>query len=220
MAKVGVCEDETAVRRLVVEALSGAGHEVVAAYRGAEAMRRFTGDAALDVVVLDIGLPDADGRDLCQARRSEGMLAPVLFLTARSGLHDLVSGFGAGGDDYLVKPFRVAELRVRVEALARRSRARAVEPAALRLDPERFSLRNGTEEARLTPTEYRILATLLASPGEVVRRGRLVEAAWPFGAAVAGNTLDSYIRRLRRRLEEVRAVEQIETARGVGYSLR
>ena len=220
MARIGVCEDDSSVLRVIVEALQGSDHEVVTARRGAEAMRLFTTEADLQVLVLDIGLPDADGRDVCQGLRANGLTAPVLFLTARGGLHDLVSGFGAGGDDYLVKPFQVAELRVRVAALARRAAGPGVDDPALRLDPARFSIRSTSGEAPLTPTEYRLLAILLGRRGEVVRRRSLVEAAWPFGAMVAENTLDSYMRRLRIRLEQVGAAERIDTVRGVGYAVR
>lgn len=220
MTRVGVCEDDANVRRAVTEALTAVGHEVVVAHRGSEALRLFGPGSQLEVLVLDIGLPDSDGRDVCQALRAAGSTAPVLFLTARGGLHDVVSGFGAGGDDYLVKPFRIDELRVRVEALARRP-ARTTDMAGrLKIDPERFSLRSPSGEVRLTPTEYRIVAALLARPGEVVRRRRLIEAAWPLGAIVADNTLDSYIRRIRTRLEQAGATERIETVRGVGFSIR
>lgn len=220
MARVGVCEDEPQIHRVIAEALTGDGHDVVAAFRGREALQLFRPDSGLQVIVLDIGLPDADGRDVCQALRAAGLAVPVLFLTARGGLHDVVSGFGAGGDDYLVKPFAVAELRARVTALARRAPDGRATDTALRLDPARFSLRSAMAEVAVSPTEFRILAALLGRPGDVLRRGELVAAAWPMGAMVQDNTLDSYIRRLRRRLEDVHADERIETVRGVGYALR
>jgi two-component system, OmpR family, response regulator len=217
--KVGVCEDDPQVRRVVVEALKGLELDVVVAHRASEAMRLFAPDAHLKAIVLDIGLPDGDGRDLCQALRAGGVTSPVLFLTARSGVHEVVAGFGAGGDDYLVKPFAVAELQARVAALVRRAPAERLPSTALHLDPERFSIRAGEAEERVTPTEFRLLATLLARPGEVVRRRELIAAAWPVGAVVQANTLDSYMRRLRRLLEQVHAEERLSTARGVGFRL-
>ena len=220
MARVGLCEDDPKISRVVQEALRADGHDVVAVFRGAEALRVFVGDAGLDAIVLDVGLPDSDGRDVCQALRAAGVDAPVLFLTARGGVHDIVSGFGAGGSDYLVKPFAVAELQARVTALTRRAPHRGLVGAGLRLDPQRFSLRSETGEVTLTPTEFRLLAALLGRGGEVVRRGELVAAAWPHGAMVQANTLDSYMRRLRTRLHEVGASERIETVRGVGFSVR
>jgi two-component system OmpR family response regulator len=221
MVSVGLCEDDPQVRRVVEEALAAVDLDVVVAHRAAEAIRAFTPDSGLRALVLDIGLPDGDGRDLCQALRASGVTAPVLFLTARGGVHEVVAGFGAGGDDYLVKPFAVAELQARVTALVRRAPAAVAAGAsrALRLDPERYSVRHGDAEERLTPTEFRLLATLLARPGDVVRRRELIASAWPVGAVVQANTLDSYMRRIRRLLEEVHAEERLTTARGVGFRL-
>ena len=195
-------------------------HTVVMAHTGAEAVRLFGHDPAIDVVVLDIGLPDSDGRDVCQALRVAGQHAPVLFLTALDAPHELLSGFHAGGDDYLTKPFQVAELAVRVDALARRHRSSVAPASGLRLDPQRFAVLSAEREAALTPTEYRMLAALAGKPGEVVRRRALAAAAWPDGAVVNENTIDSYIRRLRRKLAYVDPATAIETVRGVGYVLR
>ncbi|MEJ7714662.1 MAG: response regulator [Thermoleophilaceae bacterium] len=118
MLSVGVCEDDDAVRGIVREALEREGYAVIPTTSGADAVRQFSAGAP-DVLVLDIGLPDADGRDVCQALRARGVRAPVLFLSARDGLPDRLSGFHAGGDDYLSKPFAVPELLVRVQALVR-----------------------------------------------------------------------------------------------------
>lgn len=217
----GVCEDDDELRGVVRDALQRDGFTVRATASGAEAVRSF-GEDPPDVLVLDIGLPDADGRDVCQALRARGVAAPVLFLTARNALTDRLSGFHAGGDDYLTKPFALAELLVRVHALARRSAGvlsvRA--PSGLLLDPAGHSASYGAQEIALTPTEFRLLATLVAQPGAVVRRATLVAAGWPDGAVVHDNTLDAYIARLRRKLRESTAPEVIETARGVGYRLR
>jgi two-component system response regulator MprA len=149
------------------------------------------------------------------------MSAPVLFLTAREALTDRLAGFHAGGDDYLTKPFALAELVVRIRALARRSEpAGGDAPTGLVLDPARHSVRHGSESAPLTPTEFRLLAAMAARPGEVVRRHELIAAAWPAGAIVHDNTLDTYLGRLRRKLRDVGSGDQIDTVRGVGYSLQ
>ena len=204
MPTVGVCEDDPLIRRVLAEALGAAGYALVLAHTGAEAVTLFAPGRDVDVIILDIGLPDSDGRDVCQALRAAGQLAPVLFLTARSGVQDVVTGFHAGGDDYLGKPFALAEVLVRVGALARRGRPEPYrQPAGLRLDPQRFTVASGALEIAVTPTEFRMLAALLARPGEVVRRRDLVAAAWPHGAIVAENTVDSYVRRLRRKLERL-----------------
>jgi two-component system response regulator MprA len=220
MATVGICEDEAAVRRVLVEALTMRDHEAVIARNGFEAMHNFTPDRGLDVMVVDIGLPDADGRDVCQALRAAGQHAPVLFLTALDAVHDRVSGFHAGGDDYVVKPFAIPEVLARIESLHRRSHA-APEPInGLQLDPDRFSLRTDFGEVRLTPTEFRLIATLAARPGAVVRRRAAVVAAWPEGTIVNENTVDSYIRRIRVKLAAVESPVELVTVRGVGFVLR
>src|SRR3954462_2482837 len=120
--RAGICEDDHELRGVVRDALAREGFEVTVCATGADAVRAFS-DNAPDVMVLDIGLPDADGRDVCQALRARGVTAPVLFLTARDALTDRLSGFHAGGDDYPVKPFAFKELLVRVHALVRRGGA-------------------------------------------------------------------------------------------------
>src|SRR4051812_44016317 len=174
-----------------------------------------------DLLVLDIGLPDADGRDLCQALRVNGVASPVIFLTARDALTDRLSGFHVGADDYITKPFAVAELVARIRVAARRQQP-ALEAArdGLEVDPVQHAVRRGERAAQLTPTEFRMLAALAARPGEVVRRQELRVAGWPDGAIVHDNTIDAYIARLRRKLAEVASSETLETVRGVGYVLR
>src|SRR3954453_415144 len=136
MARVGLCEDDPAIRRVVIKSMQLAGHEVVVAHNGAEAVRLFGTDHSLDALILDIGLPDADGRDVCQALRSNGQQAPAMFLTALGSVQDKLSGFNAGADDYLAKPFDPLELVARIEVLARRRPAEAAPTAAdLALDP-------------------------------------------------------------------------------------
>jgi two-component system response regulator MprA len=213
-----VVEDDAELRSLLVRGLGEEGFDVVAVADGRAALDRV--EEALDAVVLDIGLPDADGRDVCQALRARGLDVPVLFLTARDALTDRLAGFSAGGDDYLTKPFHFDELVARVRALLRRSGADpAVAVGDLRLDPVRHTVSNREREVPLTPTEFRLLATLVARPEIVVRRRELVRAAWPEGAVVHDNTLDQYIARLRRKLREIEGQAMIVTAHGVGYRL-
>jgi two-component system response regulator MprA len=216
---VGCVEDDPAIVRLLDECLAAAGHTGVFAQSGAEAVRRFAHDDRIDVLVLDIGLPDMDGRDLCRVLRANGQTAPAMFLSAVGQVHDIVQGFASGGLDYVVKPFALPELIARIEALSRR-----LEPptpvGGLHLDPERFALCEGDEARMLTPTEFRLIAELLAHAGRLVRRGDLVSAAWVPGARVNGNTLDTYLHRLRRHLSELGSEATIHTVRGVGYILR
>jgi two-component system OmpR family response regulator len=201
-------------------ALRGDGHSVVLGRSGHEATRDFPA-AGPDVVVLDIGLPDADGRDVCLALRAGGLAAPVLFLTALDGVHDKIAGFEAGGDDYLTKPFELPELLARIRVLARRVPALANAGTELVLDPQQHVATLAGESVQLTPTEFRLLARLLSAPGQVVRRHALIAAAWPNGATVHENTLDSYVRRIRSKLGRLPAAAAgVETVRGVGYVWR
>jgi two-component system response regulator MprA len=212
-----VCEDDTELRALLRRGLREEGFTVEAVATGAAALDRVAA-VEPDVLVVDIGLPDADGRDVCQALRARGVQVPVLFLTARDALVDRIAGFDAGGDDYLPKPFALAELVVRLRALLRRAGAdAAVEAAGLRLDPITHSVGDDADEVPLTPTEFRLLARLLANPGEAVRRRDLVRAGWPHGAIVRENTLDAYIARLRRKLRPLHRAPAVTTVHGVGY---
>jgi two-component system OmpR family response regulator len=219
--EVGICEDDPGLRSVLTRALADEGFAVRAVPGGRLAVQQFSSSPP-DLLVLDIGLPDADGRDVCQALRAHGVGAPVIFLTAAGDLSDRLSGFHAGGDDYLVKPFALAELIVRIRALLKRSDidGERAGPGELALDPATHGVRVGDRVEPLTPTEFRLLAALVARRGEVLRRRELVSAAWPHGAIVHANTLDSYIVRLRRKLRAVGAGSEIATLRGVGYSLR
>jgi two-component system, OmpR family, response regulator len=221
-ASAGVCEDDDELRGVLRGALEREGLRVRATASGSEAVRAF-GAEPPDVLVLDVGLPDADGRDVCQALRARGVTSPVLFLTARDALPDRISGFHAGGDDYLTKPFALDELLVRVHALLRRSGGdggATVPDGGVARDPVAHGVAAGERAARLTPTEFRLLAALAARRGEVLRRSELVAAAWPAGAIVHDNTLDAYIARVRRKLRTLGAPDAVETVRGVGYVLR
>jgi DNA-binding response OmpR family regulator len=156
---------------------------------------------------------------VCAAMRARGVDVPVLFLTARDQLPDVLSSFAAGGDDHLAKPFHVGELLARLRAMIRRGMPRppAVDDG-LRLDPAGHGLHGPAGRQLLTPTEYRLLAALMAAPGQVVRRRALVLAGWPHGEAVAENTLDQYVARLRRKLAGAGDHGRtISTVVGVGY---
>jgi DNA-binding response OmpR family regulator len=212
-------EDDDELRGVLGRGLREEGFAVDSAATGAHALE-LVERAVPDVLVIDIGLPDADGRDLCQALRARGVQTPVLFLTARDAVVDRISGFDAGGDDYLAKPFAFVELVARLHALLRRGGADgALESGGLTLDPLGHSIGDGGTEVPLTPTEFRLLARLFAGSGEAVRRRDLVRAGWPHGAIVRENTLDSYVARLRRKLKQFEQAPEISTVHGVGYRL-
>jgi len=218
-SKVLVVEDNAELRRLLNQGLEEEGFEVDLARDGREALT-IANAGGHDLLVIDIGLPDSDGRDVCQALKSAGVDAPVLFLTARDSGPDRVSGFSAGGDDYLTKPFVFAELVARLRVMARRSASNGGSVAGdLRLDPVKHVLTCGERTAELTPTEFRLTGALIARAGEVIRRRELIAAAWPPGAIVHDNTVDVYVRRLRKKLLELDSETGIHTVHGVGYRL-
>ncbi|MFJ9755596.1 response regulator transcription factor [Streptomyces sp. NPDC101149] len=214
MAFIVVCEDDAAVRDVLKRALEHDGHRVAVASTADSLLRNL--DPVPDLVVLDLGLPDADGRDVCLALRARGVDAPVLMLTALDGMHHKVGGFEAGADDYMTKPFDIPELLVRVRALLRRTTA-TPPPRGVVLDPAKHVVIHGSASESLTPTEFRLLGRLIASQGDAVRRHALVAAGWPHGAQVSDNTLDSFVRRLRTKLGALGVADRLATVRGVGY---
>jgi two-component system response regulator MprA len=214
-----IVEDDDELRGVLARGLREEGFAVEGVATGTALLERVehVGPSAL---VIDIGLPDADGRDVCQALRARGIQIPVLFLTARDALVDRIAGFDAGGDDYLAKPFAFVELVARLDALLRRSGSNgALEAVGLRLDPVRHSAADASREVALTPTEFRLLARLMSRQGEAVRRRELVRAGWPHGAIVRENTLDAYVARLRRKLRQLEHPPEIATVHGVGYRI-
>jgi two-component system response regulator MprA len=215
-----VVEDDAELRDLLARGLREEGFAVETVGTGSALLRRFA-ERPADALVVDIGLPDADGRDVCQALRAQGEQVPVLFLTARDALPDRVAGFRAGGDDYVTKPFALVEVAERLRALLRRAGGPPrIELSGARLDPAAHAVASGAVTVPLTPTEFRLLAALLQRPGEAVRRRVLVEAGWPHGARVQENTLDAYVARLRRKLRDLPDGPEIATVHGVGYAIR
>jgi two-component system OmpR family response regulator len=221
LPRVLVIEDDSDLRRLLRRGLEEEGFDVVLAAYGSDAVSLAEDDPP-DLLVVDIGLPDADGRDVVQAVRSRGVDSPVLFLTARDQMVDRLAGFSAGGDDYLTKPFEFAELIARLRALNRRSAGSAPTVAAgdLRLDPAMHAVTSGEKTVPLTPTEFRLLGALVARPGAAVRRRELIATGWPDGAIVHDNTLDVYLGRIRKKLGQLPTKAQIATVHGVGYKLQ
>jgi DNA-binding response OmpR family regulator len=214
-----VVEDDRELLELLLRGLREEGLRAAGALTGHEALERVKTDE-FDVMIIDVGLPDADGRDVCQAMRSRGIAAPVLFLTARDAVTDRLAGFAAGADDYVTKPFVFEELVARLRVWLRRAGVRpTLEVMGVQLDPVHLSLSVGENSAKLTPTEFRLLAALAARPGETLRRAELVATGWPAGAVVHDNTLDVYITRLRRKLEGVEAPCVLTTTHRVGYAL-
>ncbi|MEU1371606.1 response regulator transcription factor [Streptomyces sp. NPDC005803] len=216
--KILVVEDDHALRDVLLRGLREEDFDPVPAPDGASALRLATDD--IGAVVLDVGLPDADGRDVCQAMRANGFFSPVIFLTAHHRLTDRLSGFSAGGDDYLPKPFHFAELTARLRAAVKRAAPLPLATAGgLVLDGVRHIVSVHGNQVSLTPTEFRLMAALMAGSGGFVRRRELLRAGWPEGAQVSENTLDQYLTRLRRKLRDSDSNQTIITARGIGHRL-
>jgi two-component system response regulator MprA len=221
-----LAEDDAQLRDVLARALRAEGLEVRAVGNGSDLIAGAVADPVPDVLIIDVGLPDADGRDVCQALRSRGIWTPVLFLTARDALADRLAGFRAGGDDYVTKPFDIDEVIERLQALLRRA-ARNGDVASpppqadtLLLDPGEHRATMGGVGVPLTPTEFRLLAALAARRSATMTRDALVRSAWPPGAIVHDNTLDVYIARLRRKLRHLPAAPTITTVHQVGYRLQ
>ena len=213
-----VVEDEPRMASVIRRSLEREGLAADVAGRGEEALW-MAASVEYDAIVLDVMLPGLSGFDACRLLRERGVWAPVLMLTARDGVDDRVRGLDSGADDYLVKPFALAELHARLRSLARRGRPErpsVLEVGDLRLDPARREVRRGGEAIDLSAKEFALLETLMRRPGEVLSRIELVEHAWDIAYEIRSNVVDVYMRRLRRKLGD----GAIETVRGVGYRLR
>jgi two-component system OmpR family response regulator len=216
-----VVDDEPTVRELLSATLRFAGFAVTSAATGAEAVdsaRR----APPDLVLLDVMLPDMDGFDVVRRLRAEGTLVPVLFLTARDAPADKVHGLTLGGDDYVTKPFDLAELIARIRAVLRRTGGSTVDSltvADLALDPEGRQVTRGGVPVRLSPTEFRLLHFLMRHTGRVVSKAQILEQVWHYDFGGDTGIVDTYISYLRRKVD-TREPKLIQTVHGTGYVLR
>jgi len=206
-------EDDAFLRDGLCEMLRREGYAVDCAESCREA-RRLVTENSYRLIILDIMLPDGSGLDLCTAWRSSGCHTPILFLTARDEEVEIVRGLDAGADDYVTKPFRLAELLSRIRALLRRNQPAVYEKDGLRIDLERRSVYCGDQQLYLTPTEFQLLAALVRNAGKVLTRKILLQTIWDdAGLYIDDNTLSVHIRRLREKIGE----DRIRTVRGVGY---
>ena len=196
---------------------------VVDVAAGGEEALRVVGTTEYDVVVLDVLMPGLDGFETCRRMRDQGRSMPVLMLTARDSVEDRVRGLDGGADDYLTKPFSLAELTARLRALVRRGpveRPPVLEVGDLRLDPATHDVRRGDVAISLSAKEFTLLEAFMRRPGHVLSRGQLLEAAWDLGYEQRSNIVEVYVRYLREKVDRPFGVHSIETVRGVGYRLR
>jgi two-component system, OmpR family, response regulator len=198
--------------RLVVDLASG-GEEALRLVRATD----------YDAIVLDVMMPELDGFETCKRLRADGVWTPILMLTARDSVDDRVRGLDGGADDYLTKPFSLAELMARLRALARRGpveRPTALQLGDLRLDPATREVRRADTEIELSAREFALLETFMRRPGQVLTQMQLLESAWDLGYEQRSNVVEVYVRYLREKIDRPFGLKSIETVRGAGYRLR
>ena len=208
-------EDDVALGEGIHQALAREGYTVDWLQDGSSALHALLSET-FDAVVLDLGLPRMDGLEVLRRLRDNGATVPVLILTARDATEDRIAGLDAGADDYLIKPFDLAELKARLRALLRRSAGRArvvIEHAGICLDPSTQHVSYHGQTVLLTPKEYQLLHELLSPPGRVMTRDQLMQLLYGWNEEAESNTLEVHIHHLRKKFSS----ELIRTIRGVGY---
>ena len=220
--RILVVEDEPSMAELLRKGLEEEHHSVIAAYDGKAALDIAT-STDLDVILLDVMLPGMDGIEVVMNLRNRNNHTPLILLTARDSVPDIIRGLDVGADDYLIKPFSFQELLARLRASARRGpapRPVRMQVADLRLDPATHRVHRAEREIHLTVTEFRLLEFLMRRAGRVISRNALIEAVWWDSGDVEDNTLDAFISLLRTKIDKDHRHKLIHTVRGVGYTLR
>ena len=212
-ARILIVEDDKYLREGLCELLEKEDYQVNSAVNKAEAEKALS-ERTYNLIILDNMLPDGTGIEICTKLRSDGIDAPVLFLTACDDEMQIVQGLDAGADDYVTKPFRIRELFSRVKALLRRTKMTVFSSASLTLDMENMTVRKDGENIFVTPTEFQILSALIRSNGVIVTRESLLKNIWDDNENyIDDNTLSVHISRLREKI----GAEHIVTVRGIGY---
>jgi two-component system, OmpR family, response regulator len=222
-ARVLVVDDEESITDLISTALRYVGFEVEVASTGRQALElAFT--FRPELIVLDVMLPDLDGFQVTRRLRSDGVRAPVVFLTARDATEDKVAGLTLGGDDYVTKPFSLEELVARVRAVLRRARGGPEQRSLLKvsdleLDEDSHQVWRGGEEVELTATEFKLLRYLMLNPRRVLSKAQILDHVWQYDFGGDGSIVETYISYLRKKVDQAQP-RLIHTVRGVGYTLR
>jgi two-component system response regulator MprA len=221
---VAIVDDDAAIRTALGRALRMENYDVELFEDGSSALRAVQLRAP-DAIVLDLQLPDIDGLEVCRRIRRAGDATPILMLTARDAVNDRVEGLDVGADDYLVKPFDLAELLARLRALLRRRQVADGDDTVLRfedltLNPGTREVRRGERVIELTKIEFDLLELFLQHPRQVLTRDQILDLVWGYTFDSGTNSLAVYIGYLRRKLEEGSEARLIQTVRGVGYALR
>jgi len=216
--RVLVVDDEPAVRTSLATALARDGYDVALAEDGNDALTQLAIGGA-DAVILDVAMPEPNGLEVCRRLRARGDRTPILMLTARDLIDDRVAGLDAGADDYLVKPFALAELRARLRALLRRSgdQTDSLVFGDIELDLAAARVTRSGRELTLTRTEFQLLELFMRNPGRVLTHSQVYQAVWGYDFGLSSNNLWVYVSYLRAKLGEPRV---LQTVRGLGYVLR
>ena len=215
-----IVEDDSSVARFLAQATCEAGYRCVAADNGEDALRLATCET-FSLILLDIMIPRVNGFEVVRRLRSRGLMTPILIITARDALEDKIKGLDSGADDYIVKPFQIAELLARVRALLRRgvTQPAALSVADLTLDPSTRRATRAGKTVYLSATEYALLEFLMRNAGHVVTRSQILEHVWQYDFDGNDNVLDVYISYLRNKIGRLSKVPLIHTVRGVGYRM-
>jgi len=223
--RVLLVEDDQRIVDFVQRGLKAEGYIVETANNGKDAIALGT-EGKFQAIVLDLGLPDLNGRQICERLRGNGVDTPILMLTARDTVQDKVSGLRSGADDYMTKPFAFEELLARIEALMRRRGGEIKQPEAkelhladLVLNGETHEVKRGNTIIDLTPKEFTLLECFMRTPGKVLSRTRILEQVWGYSADPLTNVVDVYIRQLRRKIDDDFELKLLKTVRGFGYKL-
>jgi len=221
--RVLLVEDDERIVDFVQRGLKAEGYTVEVARNGLDAIA-LGSEGQFQVIILDLGLPDINGREVCERLRGTGVDTPILMLTARDTVQDKVTGLRSGADDYMTKPFSFEELLARIEALMRRgseikAEIRELRVADLSLNLDTHEVRRGETLIDLTPKEFALLECFMRMPGKVLSRTRILEQVWGYSADPLTNVVDVYIRQLRRKIDDDYEPKLFKTLRGFGYKM-
>jgi DNA-binding response OmpR family regulator len=227
--RILLVEDDQRIVDFVQRGLKAEGYHVEVARNGLEAIA-LGKEGQFKVIILDLGLPDLNGRQVCERLRNLGVMTPILMLTAMDTVNDKVTGLRSGADDYMTKPFAFEELLARIEVMMRRGSSRAgssdITPktrelsiADLMLNGETHEVRRGETTIDLTPKEFALLECFMRMPGKVLSRTRILEQVWGYSADPLTNVVDVYIRQLRRKIDDDFELKLLKTVRGYGYKI-